>query len=149
MRCIRIKVGGGAGIHETRTQRQTWSNTKCHLQSYRDRSMMLGFAFMGFLNHLIGCHQIIDVIHTSYCWIRNNTRHRVCQNTRTRTCIGVIRSRQSQVRTQIFCIELHRPASSLFMMRELISISHYGIRKEVINRLCLLSLPGRRILLKI
>ena len=81
--CVWIKIRRSACIYQTRTQRQTRGNAKGYLQTYGNRSMMLGIPLLVSLNRLIGCQEIFFSIYASSRWIRDDTRHWFCHRAMT------------------------------------------------------------------
>ena len=81
--CVWIEIRRSAGIYQARAQRQTRCNAKGYLQTYGNRSMMLGIPLLASLNRLIGCQEIFFSIYASSRWIRDDTRHRLSHRSMT------------------------------------------------------------------
>ena len=81
--CVWIKIRRSACIYQARAQRQTRCNAKGYLQTYGNRSMMLGFHLLVSLNRLIRCQEILFSIYASSRWIRDDTRQRFSHHAMT------------------------------------------------------------------
>ena len=131
--CVWIKIRRSASIYQTRAQRQTRCNAKGYLQTYGNRSMMLGIPLLASLNRLIGCQEIFFSIYASSRWIRDDSRHRFCHRSIAKIIIASrrIRINPSQTWRQVFGIELHRPARNLFIFFKMIRLRSIRFRMMI------------------